>query len=124
MKIIPAIDIINGQCVRLSEGDYTTKKIYYANPVEAALNFEQAGLKYLHVVDLDGAKAGEVKNWDILKAICKTTNLQVDFSGGIKTIEQVNQAFELGAKQVAIGSLSIKQPQLVKAWLQNLEQKE
>ncbi len=117
MKIIPAIDIINGQCVRLSEGDYTTKKVYFENPVEAAKSFEEAGLKYLHLVDLDGAKAGEVQNWDILESICQATDLQVDFSGGIKTKQQVEQAFELGAQQVAIGSLCIKDPDTVKGWL-------
>jgi phosphoribosylformimino-5-aminoimidazole carboxamide ribotide isomerase len=85
MKIIPAIDIINGQCVRLSEGDFDTKKVYYAQPLEAAKAFEAAGIEYLHLVDLDGAKKGEVVNWSVLNDICSNTNLKVDFSGGIKT---------------------------------------
>ena len=119
MKIIPAIDIINGQCVRLSEGDYSTKKVYFKDPLDAALSFEKAGVKYLHLVDLDGAKAGAVKNWDILERITRSTNLHVDFSGGIKSTEQVERAFNLGAKQVAIGSLSVKDPKIVKEWLKS-----
>ncbi|MEZ5008642.1 MAG: 1-(5-phosphoribosyl)-5-[(5-phosphoribosylamino)methylideneamino]imidazole-4-carboxamide isomerase [Chitinophagales bacterium] len=117
MKIIPAIDIINGQCVRLSEGKYDTKKVYYENPLEAAQSFEEAGLKYLHVVDLDGAKAGKVMNWDVLKSICSNTSLNIDFSGGIKTIQEAEKAFDLGAKQIAIGSLAVKQPETVMSWL-------
>lgn len=118
MRIIPAIDIINGQCVRLSEGDYDTKKVYYANPLDAAKAFEAAGVEFLHLVDLDGAKQGAVKNWAILEEICKNTGLKVDFSGGIKKIEQVERAFELGAKQIAIGSLAVKNFELVSKWIQ------
>lgn len=117
MKIIPAIDIINGQCVRLSEGKYDTKKVYFERPVEAAINFEKAGLKYLHVVDLDGAKSVKVVNWDVLEEICSKTTLNVDFSGGIKTLQEVEKAFELGAKQIAIGSLAVKDPEIVMQWL-------
>lgn len=117
MKIIPAIDIINGQCVRLSEGNYDTKKVYYEQPVEAAINFEKAGLKYLHVVDLDGAKSGKVVNWEVLEEICRKTTLHVDFSGGIKTLQEVEKAFGLGAKQIAIGSLAVKAPETVMQWL-------
>jgi phosphoribosylformimino-5-aminoimidazole carboxamide ribotide isomerase len=117
MKIIPAIDIINGQCVRLSEGDFDTKKVYYAQPLEAAKAFEAAGIEYLHLVDLDGAKKGEVVNWSVLNDICSNTNLKVDFSGGIKSIDQVEKAFELGASQIAVGSLAVKNQSLVAEWL-------
>lgn len=118
MRIIPAIDIIGGRCVRLSEGDYNTEKVYYENPLDAAKQFEAAGLEYLHLVDLDGAKAKAVQNWEILETICKHTDLKVDFSGGIKTTEEVERAFSLGAAKVTIGSLCIKNPALVKSWLQ------
>jgi phosphoribosylformimino-5-aminoimidazole carboxamide ribotide isomerase len=117
MKIIPAIDIINGQCVRLSEGDFDTKKVYYAQPLEAAKSFEAAGIEYLHLVDLDGAKKGEVVNWSVLNDICSNTKLKVDFSGGIKSIDQVEKAFELGASQIAVGSLAVKNQSLVAEWL-------
>ena len=118
MKIIPAIDIINGQCVRLSEGDYSTKQVYYVNPLDAAKQFEDAGLEYLHLVDLDGAKAREVKNWDVLKSITANTSLKVDFSGGIKTSEAVERAFDLGVNQVTIGSLAAKNPELFISWIE------
>ncbi len=118
MKIIPAIDIINGQCVRLTEGDYDTKKIYAENPLEIAQLFEKKGAKYLHLVDLDGAKKGEVVNWNILENITKNTNLQIDFSGGIKDKNAVQKAFDLGAKQVIVGSIALKNPSEVKKWLQ------
>jgi phosphoribosylformimino-5-aminoimidazole carboxamide ribotide isomerase len=119
MKIIPAIDIINGQCVRLSEGDFDTKKVYYAQPLEAAKAFEAAGIEYLHLVDLDGAKKGEVVNWSVLNDICSNTKLKVDFSGGIKNIDQVEKAFELGASQIAVGSLAVRNQSLVAEWLQH-----
>jgi phosphoribosylformimino-5-aminoimidazole carboxamide ribotide isomerase len=119
MKVIPAIDIINGQCVRLSEGDFDTKKVYYTHPLEAALAFEAAGIEYLHLVDLDGAKQGGVVNWKVLEEICRNTELKVDFSGGIKTITQVEKAFELGAAQIAVGSLAVKNQALVAEWLQH-----
>ncbi|TAE75449.1 MAG: 1-(5-phosphoribosyl)-5-[(5-phosphoribosylamino)methylideneamino]imidazole-4-carboxamide isomerase [Bacteroidetes bacterium] len=118
MKIIPAIDLINGQCVRLTEGNYDTKKIYAENPVEIAQFFEEKGGKYLHLVDLDGAKKGEVINWNILESITKKTNLKVDFSGGIKNKNSVQKAFDLGANQVIVGSIALKNPALVKDWLQ------
>ena len=95
MRIIPAIDIIDGKCVRLTQGDYTQKKIYNENPVEVAKEFENAGLRYLHLVDLDGAKAGKVVNWKVVESICKETGLDVDFGGGIKTEEQIERLFEL-----------------------------
>jgi len=117
MKIVPAIDIINGQCVRLSEGDFSTKKVYYTDPLEAAKAFETAGLKYLHLVDLDGARSGSVVNWRVLERIAAETSLIIDFSGGIKTEAQVEHALSCGADQVAIGSLAVKDPETVKGWI-------
>ena len=117
MNIIPAIDLIDGQCVRLTKGDYDKKKIYSSNPLEIALNFEKHGFKRLHLVDLDGAKAGKVINGDILKSICKNTALEVDFGGGIKTDSDLEIVFEVGAKQVTIGSLAVKEPQKMKEWI-------
>ena len=117
MNIIPAIDLIDGQCVRLTKGDYDKKKIYSSNPLEIALNFEKIGFKRLHLVDLDGAKAGKVINGDILKSICKNTLLEVDFGGGIKTDSDLEIVFEAGAKQATIGSLAVKEPQKMKEWI-------
>lgn len=117
MRIIPAIDIIDGKCVRLTQGDYNQKKIYNENPVEVAKEFEEAGLKYLHVVDLDGAKAGQVMNWEVLESICKETKLSVDFGGGIKTKEQMEKLFDYGVKQVNLGSIAVKDPKRVTDWI-------
>lgn len=117
MLIIPAIDIIEGKCVRLTKGDYDTKKIYNENPVEVAQSFEQAGITHLHLVDLDGAKAGNVVNWKVLEAICAATNLKVDFSGGIKSKQIAHQAFDLGANQIAVGSLAAKNPKEMVDWI-------
>ena len=117
MRIIPAIDIIEGKCVRLTQGDYTQKKVYNENPLEVAKEFEGAGLKYLHVVDLDGAKAGKVINWKVIESICKNTKLVVDFGGGIKTEEQIKKLFELGAAQVNLGSIAVKDPKKVTEWI-------
>src|SRR5438105_2880789 len=118
MRIIPAIDIIGGKCVRLTQGDYTKKKIYNESPLDVAKGFEDAGLKYLHLVDLDGAKAGMVKNWEVVEFITSQTKLQVDFGGGIKTDAEIRQLFELGVKQVNIGSLAVKEPFKVYQWLE------
>ena len=117
MNIIPAIDLIDGQSVRLTDGDYGQKKVYSLNPLEIALNFEQKGFKRLHLVDLDGAKAGKIINSDILKSICMNTSLEVDFGGGIKTDSDLEIVFEAGAKQVTIGSLAAKKPQKMKEWI-------
>jgi phosphoribosylformimino-5-aminoimidazole carboxamide ribotide isomerase len=117
MRIIPAIDIIDGKCVRLAQGDYDQKKVYNENPVEVAQSFEKAGLKYLHLVDLDGAKAGAVTNWNAIKAITKHTKLQVDFGGGIKTQDEISKLFDAGVSQVNLGSIAIKNPRLVFEWL-------
>ena len=108
MQIIPAIDIIEGKCVRLIKGDYSQKTIYNENPLEVAKQFEDAGLSRLHLVDLDGAKAGEVKNWKVLENIASKTSLVTDFSGGISTIKSVQITFDSGAAFAAIGSIAVK----------------
>ena len=118
MKIIPAIDLINGNCVRLTKGDYATEKVYNTDPVEVAKQFESAGFTRLHVVDLDGAKAGKVINLSTLQNICSNTSLQVDFGGGIKTREDLNKVLDAGAHQVTIGSLAAKDPQTVQNWIE------
>jgi phosphoribosylformimino-5-aminoimidazole carboxamide ribotide isomerase len=106
MIIIPAIDIIDGKCVRLTKGDYAQKKVYNDNPVEVAKQFEDAGIERLHVVDLDGAKAGKVINLAVLENIAAATKLKIDFGGGVKTINDVESIFEAGAAMVTIGSLA------------------
>lgn len=110
MKIIPAIDIIDGKCVRLSKGDYETKKIYNENPLEVAKEFENFGIKYLHLVDLDGAKSKHLINQKVLEAIAKETSLEIDFGGGLKTLEDIEIAFNSGAKQITIGSIAVQNP--------------
>lgn len=110
MKIIPAIDIIDGKCVRLSKGDYETKKIYNENPIEVAKEFENFGIQYLHLVDLDGAKSKHIVNQKILETIAKETSLQIDFGGGLKTLEDIKIAFNSGARQITIGSIAVQNP--------------
>lgn len=117
MIIVPAIDLINGQCVRLTKGDYDTTKVYNTNPLEVAQEFEAAGLTHLHLVDLDGARKREVVNWDILENIAKNTSLKIDFSGGLSDAEQVKRAFDLGAYKVTIGSIAVKRPDTFKQWI-------
>lgn len=117
MRIIPAIDIIDGKCVRLEKGDYSKKTEYRENPVEVAKEFEGAGLKYLHLVDLDGAKAGKLLNWKVLEKISSQTDLRVDIGGGIKSDEDLRIALESGASQVNVGSLAVKEPDQFRAWL-------
>jgi phosphoribosylformimino-5-aminoimidazole carboxamide ribotide isomerase len=117
MRIIPAIDIIDGKCVRLTQGDYDQKKIYNENPLEVAKKFEDAGLQYLHLVDLDGAKEGRVINWNVAEAICSGTTLNVDFGGGIKTREEIDRLLNIGVRQVNLGSIAVKKPELVLWWL-------
>lgn len=117
MKIIPAIDIIDGQCVRLAQGDYAQKKVYETDPVAVARTFEEAGLEYLHLVDLDGAKQGKVTNWKVVEEICSSTSLKVDFGGGIKTKSEIRQLLELGVKQVNLGSVAVKEPEKVSIWV-------
>lgn len=110
MKIIPAIDIIDGKCVRLSKGDYDTKKIYNENPLEVAKEFESFGIRYLHLVDLDGAKSKHIVNQKVLETIAKETSLEIDFGGGLKTLEDIEIAFSSGAKQITIGSIAVQDP--------------
>lgn len=117
MLIIPAIDIIDGKCVRLTKGNYDTKIIYNENPVDAAKAFENAGITHLHLVDLDGAKKSEVVNWKVLESIASQTKLQIDFSGGIKTKQSAQQAFDLGATQITVGSLAAKNPKEFVDWI-------
>ena len=118
MKIIPAIDIIDGKCVRLSKGDYDTKKIYNENPVEVAKEFEDFGIQYLHLVDLDGAKAKKIINQKAIENIAKKTNLIIDFGGGIRSEEDLQKAFDSGAKKVTLGSIAVVNPELCLAWLE------
>ena len=117
MDIIPAIDIIDGKCVRLTQGDYNQKTIYNEDPLEVALQFQDAGLTRLHLVDLDGAKAGAVKNWKVLEKIAGKTALQIDFSGGISSAGDVTICFDSGATWAAIGSIAVKDEQLLSSWL-------
>ena len=117
MKIIPAIDIIDGKCVRLSQGDYAHKKVYHENPLEVAKTFADAGIEYLHLVDLDGARQGKVINWRTLEQICQNTLLRVDFGGGIKTKAEVRQVLETGARQINLGSIAVKEPEKVSLWV-------
>ncbi|SFT95737.1 1-(5-phosphoribosyl)-5-[(5-phosphoribosylamino)methylideneamino] imidazole-4-carboxamide isomerase [Algoriphagus locisalis] len=119
MQIIPAIDLIGGKCVRLSQGDYSSKKEYHDDPLEMAKRFEGAGIQRLHLVDLDGAKAKKIVNADVLHRISSGTSLQVDFGGGIQADEEIEKAFELGAKQVTGGSIAVKNADLFKSWIKN-----
>ena len=118
IELIPAIDIINGQCVRLTKGDYEQKKIYNNNPAEVAREFERLGFKRLHVVDLDGAKSKHIVNDAVLKSITSSTNLIVDFGGGIKTEADIEKAFAAGAAMVTVGSIAVTQPELFMQWLE------
>ena len=118
MRIIPAIDILNGRCVRLSKGDYSTSKIYNENPVEVARMFEDKGIKYLHLVDLDGAKSKRIVNWKVLHDIAKSTDLKIDFGGGIKSDNDIRIAFDNGARQVSGGSVAANNPSLFLKWLE------
>ena len=117
IELIPAIDIIDGKCVRLSQGDYDTKKVYNENPLEVAKEFEANGIRRLHVVDLDGAKSKHVVNYRTLEMIATRTSLVIDFGGGIKTDEDMLIAFENGAQMVTLGSVAVKNPDLFKKWL-------
>jgi len=118
MEIIPAIDIIDGKCVRLTQGDYAQKKVYNEHPLEVARAFEDAGLRRLHLVDLDGAKAGAVKNWKVLETLAGKTGLVIDFGGGIKTASDVEIVFNSGAALATVGSIAVKNGELFVSWLQ------
>lgn len=115
--IIPAIDVINGKAVRLTHGDYTKEKVYFDHPVDAAKQFEDAGLRRLHLVDLDGAKAGSIQNLKVLEEIAGATKLIIDFGGGVKTEEDIKNVMNAGAAMVTIGSLAVKQPDLLAQWI-------
>jgi phosphoribosylformimino-5-aminoimidazole carboxamide ribotide isomerase len=117
MRIIPAIDIIGGQCVRLSKGDYSTEVVYNEHPLEVAKAFEDAGLRYLHLVDLDGAKSNRIVNHKVLYQIASKTGLHVDFGGGLKSDDDLRIAFENGARQVTAGSVAVQKPELFLHWL-------
>jgi phosphoribosylformimino-5-aminoimidazole carboxamide ribotide isomerase len=118
--IIPAIDLIDGKCVRLTQGDYTRQIVYNTDPVAVAQAFEAAGVKRLHLVDLDGAKAGAVQNLGVLEAIARTTKLVIDFGGGIKTRDTAQSVLDAGAAMVTIGSLAVKSPDTVAEWVVQL----
>ena len=118
ITLIPAIDLIEGKCVRLTQGDYGQKKIYNENPLEVAKQFEDAGIRHLHLVDLDGAKAKKVVNWKVLERIATHTGLHIDFGGGVQSDDDLRVVFECGAQQVTGGSVAVKQPELFEHWLQ------
>lgn len=118
MRIIPAIDILNSKCVRLSKGDYTSQKIYNHNPLEVAKEFETHGMQYLHLVDLDGARSKHMVNYKVLESIVKHTALKVDVGGGIKSTTDVKRAFDCGASQVTVGSIAVDNPAQFIEWLQ------
>lgn len=118
IELIPAIDIIDGKCVRLTKGDYDQKTVYRDDPAEVAREFEEMGFKRLHVVDLDGAKSKHIVNVDVLRRITSDTNLIVDFGGGIKTEEDIRIAFENGAAMVTVGSIAVTQPDLFLSWIE------
>ncbi|WP_339341934.1 1-(5-phosphoribosyl)-5-[(5-phosphoribosylamino)methylideneamino]imidazole-4-carboxamide isomerase [uncultured Polaribacter sp.] len=118
MRIIPAIDIIDGKCVRLTKGDYNTKKIYNENPLEVAKEFEAAGIEFLHVVDLDGAKASQIINYKVLEQIASKTNLKIDFGGGLKSNKDLEIAFNSGANQITGGSIAVKNSDIFESWIE------
>lgn len=118
MRIIPAIDIIEGKCVRLSKGDYNTKKIYNESPLEVAKAFEDHGIEYLHLVDLDGAKSKQIVNHKVLERLATQTSLKIDFGGGLKSAADLKIAFECGASQITGGSIAVKSPETFTSWIQ------
>lgn len=119
IEIIPAIDIIDGKCVRLTQGDYNQKKVYNENPTEVAKSFENAGIKRLHLVDLDGAKAKKIINYKVLENISNQTNLLIDFGGGLQSDEDLKIAFESGANQITGGSIAVKNPEMFLSWIES-----
>ena len=118
MRIIPAIDLIDGKCVRLSKGDYATQKIYNEHPLEVAKAFEDHGIQHLHLVDLDGAKSKHIVNHKVLEDIASKTSLKIDFGGGLKSDEDLKIAFESGAHQVTGGSIAVKEPEVFEQWIE------
>ena len=118
ITIIPAIDIIEGKCVRLTKGDFTLKKIYNEDPLQVARQYQSIGIKRLHVVDLDGARARKIINWKTLAAICEATNLAVDFGGGVQSDKDIRLAFDCGANQITAGSVAVNNRKMVLNWLE------
>ena len=118
MRIIPAIDIIGGKCVRLTKGDYSTQKIYSENPLEVAQMFQDSGIRFLHLVDLDGEKSHQIVNYRTLEILASKTDLHIDFGGGIKSENDIKTAFECGAKQITVGSIAAQNPDLMLEWIQ------
>ena len=118
IELIPAIDVIDGKCVRLSQGDYQSKKVYNENPVEVAKMFEAYGIHRLHVVDLDGAASKHVVNYKVLETLAGQTSLVIDFGGGIKSDEDLHIAFESGAQMVTLGSIAVKEPDTFNRWME------
>ena len=118
IEIIPAIDIIEGKCVRLSQGDYNQKTVYNSDPLEVAKSFEDVGIKRLHLVDLDGAKAKHIVNWKVLEAIAGKTNLVIDFGGGLKSDDDLRVAFECGAQMITGGSIAVKDKDTFISWIE------
>jgi phosphoribosylformimino-5-aminoimidazole carboxamide ribotide isomerase len=119
MRIIPAIDIIEGKCVRLSKGDYSTKKVYSEDPLEVAMQFQDAGISFLHLVDLDGARSKHIVNHKVLERLASKTDLSIDFGGGLKSDHDLHVAFESGAAQVTGGSIAVSDPEVFLSWLSN-----
>jgi len=117
MEIIPAIDLMNGQCVRLVEGDYSQKTEYSDNPIAVAQSFESAGIRRLHIVDLEGARKAKPVHLELLKKLCKETSLTIDFGGGIRTAKQIEDVLESGANQVSLGSMAVNEPELLRNWI-------
>lgn len=117
MRIIPAIDIIDGKCVRLTKGDYSTQKVYNEDPLEVAKEFEANGIQYLHMVDLDGAKSSRIVNQKVLERVATSTKLKIDFGGGIKSDDDIRIAFESGASQITGGSIAVKNRELFLDWI-------
>ena len=119
IRIIPAIDIIDGKCVRLSEGDFERKKVYDQNPLNVARRFEDAGVTHLHLVDLDGARQKKIINWSVLESIASNTKLQIDFGGGVQSEKDLRTAFECGAHQITVGSIAVNEESVVLKWLED-----
>lgn len=117
IRIIPAIDIIDGKCVRLSEGDFDRKKVYDQDPVNVAQRFEEAGVSHLHLVDLDGARQKKIVNWTVLEKIASKTDLKIDFGGGVQSDQDLRTAFDCGAQQITAGSIAVKEESVVLQWL-------
>jgi phosphoribosylformimino-5-aminoimidazole carboxamide ribotide isomerase len=117
MELIPAIDLIDGKCVRLTEGDYSRKIVYNDDPLEVGLRFQDSGIRRLHLVDLDGAKAGKIVNWKVLETLASKTDLQIDFGGGVKTEEDVHRILGAGARWVTVGSLAARNPEILESWM-------